>query len=108
MTNDQIFNRAWILLSIGDAGGCQRRVSRDALRSTVDSNNRDIPSDSELEATLADLDAAGLAASGGEDVGLTPRGCTTYQAANERYGPMGHIARMFALAEEWGWRDSAR
>lgn len=99
MSDDRRFDDAWIFLSIGDAGGCDRPVAPDDLGTMADANNHAIPTPGELSAALASLTAAGLIAVAGEDVGLTEAGCVAYHEANTI--SRGHINRIFALADEW-------
>jgi hypothetical protein len=101
MNNDR-FNDAWIFLSIGDAGGCDRQIPPDELASWADSNNHAIPTLGELSEVLASLTKAGLVAVAGDNVAFTEAGCATYRDANTFSG--GHIDRMFALANRWTGR----
>jgi len=92
-------NEAWIFLAIGDAGGCDRLVGREALLDMADAINHSLPTAEELASALASLDRAGLAAVVGDDCALTERGCGLYLKVCEP--PRGHIARFLALDEEW-------
>lgn len=95
------FDRAWIFLSIGDAGGCTGPVARVSVVQVADAYSHSVPSAAQLDRAIASLVDLGLAASSGDDVGLTATGCDQYSAISRQTGRLGHIARLFQLADEW-------
>jgi hypothetical protein len=92
-------NEAWIFLSIGDAGGCDRLVGREAVIAMADAINHQLPTTDELADAVASLVAAGLVAVGGDDHALTEVGCRIYR--RESASGRGHIARFLELDARW-------
>jgi len=90
---------AWIFLSIGDSGGCEKWVPLDELIRAADSNNHAIPTIAELEQSVSNLTGAGLVEADGVLTRLTASGCHAHRAANQKR--VGHIQRMFDLSHEW-------
>lgn len=94
---------AWIFLSIGDEGGCDKWVPLSHLIRAADSNNHALPTIGELEHSISKLLAAGLVEAEGTRTRLTPLGCTEFHVANR--GEVGHIQRMLELGELWQARN---
>jgi hypothetical protein len=92
-------NEAWILLSIGDAGGVGEWADPAVVLVMADSINHLVPTRDDLSEAGSNLVAAGLVETDGLRMRLTESGAAIFIKTRARR--VGHIRAFLDLADEW-------